>query len=392
MTAALTGLRVIDLTSNLSGPYCAMILADQGADVIKVENPAGGDDMRRTPPFVGGESAPFMLWNRNKRSVVLDLKSPEGKEACRRLARSADVLIENFRPGVAERLGLGYEALSAENPRLVYCSISGFGQTGPYRGRGGFDLITQAMSGLAAINGPVDGPPMRLPIAISDVSAGMFGAIGVLTALAAREKTGRGQQVDVSLLESAVSLGVYEAASYFATGEVPKKLGQAHRGSAPYQILETQDGWIALGASSQNLWTKTLKVLGCEELADDPRFREKADRVRNNDVLVALLQERFRQHPTAYWFERLDAEGIPAGPVMDHGQVFADPQIAARGMVAEVEHPTAGRTRTLGVTVKLSDTPGAVRRAAPRLGEHTEEVLAEIGMRPPPGRAGAVGG
>ncbi len=383
MPSALSGLRVVDLTSNLSGPYCAMILADHGADVIKVENPAGGDDMRRTPPFVGGESAPFMLWNRNKRSVTLDLKSPEGKEAGRRLALSADVLIENFRPGVADRLGLSYAALSAENPRLIYCSISGFGQTGPYRTRGGFDLITQAMSGLAAINGPVDMGPMRLPIAISDVAAGMFGAIGVLTALAAREKSGRGQHVDVSLFESAVSFGVYEAASYFATGETPRKLGQAHRGSAPYQIFQTQDGWIALGASSQNLWRKAIKVLGCEELADDPRFREKADRVRNNEALVELLQERLRQHPSAYWFERLDAEGIPVGPVMNHAEVFADPQIRAREMVVEVDHPSAGRGRTLGIPVKLSETPGAVRRPAPRLGEHTAEVLAELGLAPP---------
>ena len=383
MTSSLTGLRVIDLTSNLSGPYCAMILADHGADVIKVERPEGGDDMRKTPPFVGGESAPFMLWNRNKRSVALDLKDPESVAACRKLVLSADVVIENFRPGVAERLGLGYAALSAQDPRLIYCSVSGFGQTGPYRGRGGFDLITQAMSGLAAITGPVDGPPMRLPIAISDVAAGMFASIGVLCAIAAREKTGRGQQVDVSLMELAVSFGVYEAASYFATGVVPKKIGQAHRGSSPYQIMQTADGWMALGASADNLWRKTLKVMGMEELASDPRFRTKADRVKNNDALVEILQQRLREEPTAYWFERLDAEGVPVGPVMDHGQVFNDPQMQARDMIVEVDHPTAGRGKTLGVNVKLSDTPGEVRRPAPRLGEHTAEVLAEIGLAVP---------
>ncbi len=329
MATALDGLRVIDLTSNLSGPYCAMLLADQGADVIKVESPGGGDDMRRTPPFVGGESAPFMLWNRNKRSIVLDLKSDEGKEALHRLAKSADVLIENYRPGVAERLGIGYEALAAENPRLVYCSISGFGQTGPYRTRGGFDLITQAMSGLAAICGPKDGGPHRLPIAISDVSAGMFGAIGVLSALQARHRTGEGQHVDVSLMESAMQMQVYEAASYFATGEIPARIGQAHRGSSPYQIFETKDGHMALGASSQNMWPKAAKILGCEELVDDPRFAQKSDRVAHNDELVALLQERFLTRGTKEWCEAFDKAGIPAGPVMNHEEVFTDPQAMA---------------------------------------------------------------
>jgi len=382
MATALDGLRVIDLTSNLSGPYCAMLLADQGADVIKVESPGGGDDMRRTPPFVGGESAPFMLWNRNKRSIVLDLKSEEGKEALHRLAKTADVLIENYRPGVAERLGIGYKALAAENPRLVYCSISGFGQTGPYRTRGGFDLITQAMSGLAAICGPKDGGPHRLPIAISDVSAGMFGAIGVLSALQARHATGAGQHVDVSLMESAMQMQVYEAASYFATGEVPARIGQAHRGSSPYQIFETRDGHMALGASSQNMWPKAAKILGCEHLVDDPRFAQKSDRVAHNDELVALLQERFLTRPTKEWCEAFDAAGIPAGPVMNHEEVFTDPQVLSRDMVVPVEHPAAGPGRTLGTGVKLKSTPGGVRRPAPMLGEHTDEVLAEIGMAP----------
>lgn len=381
MNGSLSGLRVVDLTSNLSGPYCAMILGDQGADVIKVERPERGDDMRLTPPFVGGESAPFMVWNRNKRSVALDLKTDEGIEACRQLALTADILVENFRPGVAERLGLGYEALARENPRLIYCSISGFGQTGPYRPRGGFDLITQAMSGLAAINGPEDGPPFRLPIAISDVTAGMFGAIGVLTALEARHRTGRGQQVDVSLLESAISMGVYEAAHYFATATKPERLGQGHRGSVPYQIFETSDGWIALGASQQSMWARACRILGVEALVDDPRFATKADRVKNRDQLVPILAERFRTDTTDAWFARFDAEGIPVGPVMDHEQVFTNEHVLARDMVVETDHPTAGRFRVLGTPVKLSATPGSVRRPAPRLGEHTEEVLAELGER-----------
>ncbi len=378
MTMALSHIRVLDLTSNLSGPYCAMILADQGADVIKVEPPGRGDDMRLTPPFIEGESAPFMIFNRNKRSLVLDLKSEEGRKVLERLARDADVLIENFRPGTADRLGVGYEAMRAVNPRLVYCSISGFGQTGPYRERGGFDLIMQSMTGLAAICGNEDGPPHRLPIPVTDLCAGMNGAIGILTALAARERTGEGQHVDVSLFESGIALGVYEAGYHFATGEVPPRLGQKHRGSAPYQIYPTKDGYITVGAAAQRFWSRLCRALGLEELIDDPRFREKADRVRNNDALNELLAERFRRETTAHWFAALDAEGIPAGPVMNHAEVFADPQTAAREMVVEVEHPAAGRTRTLGVHIKLSATPGAVRRPAPRHGEHTEEILAEL--------------
>ena len=381
MPGALSHLKVVDLTSNLSGPYCAMILGDQGADVVKVERKGEGDVLRKTPPFVNGESAPFMLWNRNKRSIELDLKDPGDLEVCRKMAAEADVFIENFRPGVAGRLGLSYDELHALNPRLVYCSVSGFGQTGPYGPRGGFDLVAQAMSGLMGICGEEEGGPHRLPIPISDTSGGMFAAIGVLTALAAREQTGEGQHVDVSLFESAVSKCVYEAAYYFATDERPPRLGQQHRGSSPYQVFETQNGWIVLGAAAQNLWLKACKVLGCEELIEDPRFLTKADRVANNKALVALLQERFSTATTEEWFERLDAENIPAGPVKFHDEVFHDPHILARDMVVEVDHPAAGRHRTLGTPVKLSATPGSIRRPAPLLGEHTEEVLAELGIK-----------
>ncbi len=378
MPGALSHIRVVDLTSNLSGPYCAMILGDQGADVIKVERKGEGDVLRKTPPFINGESAPFMLWNRNKRGIELDLKDPKDVEICRKLAARADVFIENWRPGVAKRLGLSYDDLKKINPRLVYCSVSGFGQTGPYAPRGGFDLVAQAMSGLMAICGEEDGPPHRLPIPISDTTGGMFAAIGVLTALAAREKTGRGQQVDVSLFEGAVSKCVYEAASYFATNERPARIGQQHRGSSPYQVFQTKNGWLVLGAAAQNLWLKACKVLGCEALIKDPRFLTKADRVANNKALVALLQERFITGTTEEWFEKLDAANIPAGPVMYHDQVFNDPHVLAREMVVEVDHTTAGRQRTLGTPVKLSETKGSIRRAAPLLGEHTHEVLAEL--------------
>jgi crotonobetainyl-CoA:carnitine CoA-transferase CaiB-like acyl-CoA transferase len=378
MAAALDGLRVIDLSSHLAGPYCSMILADHGADVIKIERPESGDDARHMPPFVKGESSPFMLWNRNKRSVALDLKSESGRDICRALACDSDVFLENFKPGAVERLGLGYGDLAALNPRLVYCSISGFGQTGPYCERGGFDLMVQAMSGIMSVNGPEDGPPHRLPVPIADIGAGMFAAIGILAALEARRRTGRGQLVDTSLFEAGVSFGLYEAAHLFATGERPPRWGQAHRGGAPYQVFQTADGWVTIGGGTQKLWRKLCDAIGQGELARDPRFKDNPARVANRPALAALLQAVLRRESTAHWVERLDAAGVPVGPVETYDRVFADPQVKARAMVAELDHPVAGRLRTLGIPVKLSATPGALRRPAPQLGEHTQEVLAEL--------------
>ncbi len=376
MPGALDHLLVLDLTSHLSGPYCAMMLADHGAEVIKVE-PPDGDSARRMPPFVNGESAPFMTWNRNKRSVVMDLKKPADKHALLALVEQADVLVENYRPGVLDRLGLGWDVLHARNPRLILASISGFGQTGPYASRGGFDLITQAMSGLMSTNGPADGPPHRLPIAISDVTAGMFLAFGVLAAIEARHRTGQGQRVETSLLEAATSLAVYESAHYFATGTRPERIGQAHRGSSPYQCFQTADGYITFGASQQKFFVDLCALVGMPELVSDPRFASNADRVRHNDVLVAMLAEKVREQPSAHWLAGLEKAGIPAGPVLHYDEVYTDPQILARDMVVETDHPVTGKFRTMGVTVKLSDTPGSVRRAAPRLGEHTADVLNE---------------
>jgi crotonobetainyl-CoA:carnitine CoA-transferase CaiB-like acyl-CoA transferase len=376
MAGALDHLLVLDLTSHLSGPYCAMMLADHGADVIKVE-PPNGDSARGMPPFVNGESAPFMTWNRNKRSVVLDLKQPADKEALLRLIDEADILLENYRPGVLDRLGLGWSVLQQRNKRLILASISGFGQTGPYRSRGGFDLITQAMSGLMSTNGPADGPPHRLPIAISDVTAGMFLAFGVLAAVEARHRTGEGQHVETSLLEAATSLAVYESAHYFATGTRPERIGQAHRGSSPYQCFQTADGYITVGASQQKFFTQFCEMTGLPELVADPRFAGNAERVKNNDALVALLAGKLRQRPSAYWLDTLERLGIPAGPVLHYDEVYTDPQILARDMVVETIHPVTGAFRTMGVPVKLSATPGSVRGAAPRLGEHTSEVLNE---------------
>ncbi len=373
MPGSLNGLRVLDLTSNLSGPYCCMLLADHGADVIKLEQPGKGNSARQMPPFVNGESAPFMIWNRNKRSVEIDLKAD--RERFLELVDTADFVVENFRPGVMDRLGLGWPAIHARNPRVIMGSISGFGQTGPYSRRGGFDLISQAMSGLMSINGPEDGPPFRLPIAISDVAAGMFLAFGLLAALEARHRSGQGQHVETSLLEAATSFCVYEAAHYFATGTRPPRIGQQHRGSSPYQVFATADGYITIGASQQKFFAALCDIVGLPGLVEDPRFVSVAERVAHNKDLVALLAAPLRAHPSAHWLAALEAAGIPAGPVLGFDEVFTDPHMLARGMVAETEHPVTGRFRTLGVPVKLSDTPGAVSRPAPRLGEHTRDVL-----------------
>jgi len=377
--SSLSHLKVLDLTNHLSGPYCAMILADHGADVVKVENPKGGDSLRMTPPFQEGESAPFMLWNRNKRSVAFNLKDPVHLKHLRDMILVADVLIENFKPGVAKRLGIGYEAVAELNPRLIYCSISGFGQTGPYAPRGGFDLIACGMAGLMAVNGPPDGPPYRIPVPVTDVCGGMNGAIGILTALAAREKTGKGQLVDTSLFEAGIALGVYEAANVFANDEVPERLGQAHRGSAPYQLFPTADGYMTIGGAQDNFWRGACKILGCEHLIDDPRFQSKADRVANNKALVPEMEGYFKKQTTAVLCAAFEKAGIPAGPVMDHVQVYNDPQTIAREMAVEVEHSKVGTMKTIGIPVKLSATPGAIRRSAPLLGEHTVEVIAEWG-------------
>lgn len=378
--SSLSNLKVLDLTSHLSGPYCAMILADHGADVVKIENPNDGDQLRKTPPFQGGESAPFMLWNRNKRSVTLDLKNPKDHQLLLKMAETADIMIENFKPGTASRLGVDYESVSKINPTLIYCSISGFGQTGPYAPRGGFDLIACGMSGLMSINGPPDGPPYRIPMPVSDVCGGMNGAIGILTALAARNRTGRGQHVDTSLFESGISLGVYEAANVFANGEVPERLGQAHRGSAPYQLFPTSDGYVTVGGAQDNFWRGTCKILGCEQLVEDPKFKSKAERVANNKELVSELEVFFRRQTTSKLCKAFDEAGIPAGPVMNHVEVYNDPQTLAREMVVQVEHSKLGQMKTIGIPVKLSDTPGKITRSAPLLGEHNSEVLKDWGL------------
>ena len=374
VTGALLGIRVLEAASHLSGPYAGMLLADHGADVVKVEPPGGGDDSRDMPPFVNGESAPFTMWNRNKRSVQIDLKNDEGKRRFCELADQCDVIIENYRVGTLDRLGVGWEVLNKRNPRLIYGAVSGFGRTGPDCYKGGFDLVVQGMSGLMATCGPADGPPHRLPLAISDLAAGMFLTIGILMALEARRRTGRGQLVETSLLEAAVSLGVYEAAYYFATQARPPKLGQAHRGSSPYQVFETMDGFITVGAGSQRLWQKLCEILGLTHLITDARFLTNANRVRNNDALVELLQAVLRKKRASEWLDAFARSGIPGGPVLWHDEILNHPQTVARGMVVRMPGE-ANALPLLGIPIKLSETPGSIRRRAPRLGEHADAVF-----------------
>lgn len=377
MTSALQGLRVIDLGQWIAAPYCAALLADFGADVIKIEKPQGGDDQRHSSPFVNGQSAFFNLFNRNKRSVVIDLSSTAGREQCKDLIATADIVIENYRPGAMARMGLDYETLSSNHSRLIYCSISAFGQTGPLRQEGGFDMVIQAMSGLASICGPADGKPHRLPIPIADVSTALFATIGILTAVAARERTGKGQCVDVSLLESALAMAPLEVAQYLATGENPKRMGQASRNASPYQIFSTQDGSIALGAAAQHLWEKTCDLIGCSQLKSDPRFSTNTLRQQHNDALVEIIEHALSYHPTDYWLSVLGQEGIPVGPVWSYEQALNHPQIAARGLIQQPEGADQAAAKTLLTPIKLSDTPARLMFNAPKLGEHTSGVLSE---------------
>ena len=379
MTRALDGVRVLDLTQVMAGPYCTMLLCDMGADVIKVEPPTG-DSTRRMPGAVGTDSPSFNAVNRGKRGVVVDLKQAAGRDAVRRLALSADVLVENYRPGVLARFGLGYEELASRYPMLVYASISGYGQTGPSAGKGGFDLVAQGVSGLMSVTGEPGGPPVKVGVPITDLGAGLFAVTGVLAALLARARTGRGQLVDTSLVDAGVALSVWEATQYFSGRGVPTPLGSAHRMNAPYQAVRCADGYITLGAANDRIFRRLCDALGHPEWADDPDYRDDADRVRNRVALSARIESVMVSRPRAYWLTLLEAHGIPCGPINDYEEVMADPQILARELVVETDHPTLGRMRTLGTPLKLSDTPLTPGRPAPLLGQHTDEVLGEIGL------------
>jgi crotonobetainyl-CoA:carnitine CoA-transferase CaiB-like acyl-CoA transferase len=377
----LEGVRVVDLTQVMAGPFCTMLLADLGADVIKVEPPdgdlsrsMGGERLR----MKGRDNAPFLALNRNKRSVVLDLKQPADLQKLLLLAQSADVFVENFRPGVADRLGVGFAALSQRNPRLVYASISGFGQTGPWADRPGFDLIAQGMSGVMSVTGTAGGEPVKSGVPVSDLSAGLYAANGIQAALLARVRTGRGQRVETSLFEAALGLSVWEATEYWATHEPPAPLGSAHRLSAPYQAFRASDGWLTIAALTTQQWERLCAVVGRTELIDDSRFRTNADRVAHRSVLAAELGKNLGSGTVDEWVERFLAEGIPSGPILDYAEVFAGRHTDARQMVITIDHPVEGPVRTLGVPVKLSDGSAAARRPPPLLGEHTAAVLEAI--------------
>lgn len=375
---ALDGLVVLDLTTFLSGPYCTMMLGDLGADVIKVER-LEGDEARRMPPFVEGRSQPFALWNRNKRSIALDLKSPADAQVLWRLVQRADVLVENFRPGALARAGFAWEALHAANPRMVVASISGFGQTGPWAQHGGFDMMAQGMSGLMAGNGPPEGEPYRLPVAITDLTAGMFTMSAILAALMARHRTGLGQHIDQSLFEAGLALGVYEAAHVFSHGTRPERMGQSHRGNAPYRVFRTLDGWITIGANKDAFWRTLCTTLGLPDLPEDPRFRTNADRVLNNDTLVPLLQAALELRESEHWLAALGQAGIPAEPVLAYDEALAHPQAVARGVTAEIADAGRGPIRTLASPLRLGGTPAALRRRTPDLDEHSAEIRAWLG-------------
>ena len=380
MSGALEGIKVIELAQIMAGPTCGMLLADMGADVIKVEKLPGGDDTRSYgEPSINGESAAFMILNRNKRGMAVNLKTAGGLAIVKRLLADADVVTENYRKGTLEKLGLGYDVLQKLNPRLIYCAVSGYGRTGPYADKGGFDLIAQGFAGIMSITGEPGGPPAKSGTSIADINAGILAALGIVSALVSRATTGRGQMVETSLMEAAIQQTYWQAAIFFATGKNSEPTGSAHILTAPYQAFPTRDGWINIGGANQSNWERIVKVIGRPELADDARFRTNNDRMKNLAALTPLIAERLKSRTSADWIREFETAGVPVGPVNKIGDMLADPQVAARDMVVEVDHPRAGRVKALGHPIKFSGTPGEQRRPAPLLGEHTREVLAEIG-------------
>ena len=378
MAQALNGVRVLDVTQVMAGPFCAMLLCDMGADVIKVEAPAG-DSSRRMAGARGDDSAAFNAVNRGKRGIVLNLKMEAGRTALRRLASSADVLIENFRPGVMAQFGLDYADLRQDNERLIYASISGYGRTGPSRGKGGFDLVAQGVSGLMSVTGEAGRPPVKAGVPITDLGAGLFALAGILAALHHRERSGRGQHIDTSLVDSGVALSVWEATELFSSGVVPQPLGSAHRMSAPYQAIRCADGYITLGAANDRLFARLCEVLGHPEWSAEPDYATDSDRVTHRESLAARIEAVTVEQPRAVWIERLDGRDIPCGLINDYREVMRDPHVRARQMVVETDHPTLGTISTLGTPLKLSETPLVPGRPAPLLGQHTDDVLREVG-------------
>ncbi len=379
--SALAGIRVLDLSQVMAGPFCTMLLADMGADVIKVEPPEG-DSSRRLGAGLEGESPGYWAVNRNKRGIVLNLKDPRGGEICRRLAAHADILVENFRPGTLARLGLGYERLRPDNPGLIYASVSGYGQTGPFAHRGCFDLMAQGESGILSVTGEPGSPPVKAGIPVCDLGAGLFVTYAILCAYIHRSRTGEGQRVDTSLFEAGIALSVWEATEYFTTGGTPQPTGTAHRFTAPYQAVRCRDGYITIGSATQRTWERLCGALGLEALLDRPEFATDADRVRHRQAIADLVESVTVQRPRAHWLRALEEAGVPCGAVNTYPDVFTHPHTIARGMMQEIDHPVGGRIKQLGPAVKCSETPARIRRRAPLLGEHTAEVLTELGYAP----------
>jgi crotonobetainyl-CoA:carnitine CoA-transferase CaiB-like acyl-CoA transferase len=380
MPLPLEGVRVLDLTSVMAGPYCTMVLGDMGAEVIKVENFPEGDASRRFDPKVNGESYCFAVLNRNKKSIGLNMKDPRGREAFMKLAARADIITENFRPGVTKKLGIDYEAVRAINPSVIYASMSGFGQTGPYGKKGGFDIVAQGMSGIMMMTGYPGGRPAKVGIAMNDIASGVTALYGILGAYIGRLRGGAGQYLETSLLEAALAWTHWESGAYFGSGELPEATGTRHRRSTPYQAYRTQDGYVTVGANNSKLWTNFCTMV-CEKPAwlNDPRFVDLPARLANIDALEREIEAVFATRPTSYWVEKLDRAGVPGGPVYTYDQILGDPHIRARDMVVEIEHPQIGRMKSLGIPVKHTGELLEIRRAAPWLGQHTDEVLKEIG-------------
>jgi formyl-CoA transferase/CoA:oxalate CoA-transferase len=376
---ALAGLRVLDLSRTLAGPLCGQMLGDFGADVIKVEEPGTGDEVRAWQPQWQGQSSYILAGNRNKRDLTLNLKDPRAVAICLRLAEQSDILIESFRTGTADKLGVGYDAVRARNPRIVYCSVSGFGRTGPLADRSGYDVIAQAFGGLMSITGDPEGPPMRTGYSLIDISTGLLAFGGVVTALLARERNGRGQYVETSLLDAAVAGMSYHGLAYLISGRPPARLGNAHPAMAPYQTFATADGYLILGVANDGLWRRFCRAVDRPDLVDDPRFATNPARVARRGELATLLQEMFATRPTADWLAPIDAAGVPVSAINDIGQTLRDPQVRARELVVDVPTREGPAVELLGIPLKLSETPGTIRRPPPRLGEHTDEILAELG-------------
>ena len=375
----LSGIRVLDLSRILAGPFCTMMLGDQGAEILKVERPGVGDDTRTWgPPFAGGESAYYLCCNRNKRSITVDLTKPQGIEVLRELAAVSDVLVENFKPGLMQRFGLDYPTLRELNPRLVYCSISAYGQDGPYVDRPGYDMVLSAVGGLMGITGPLGGEACKVGVAITDVLTGVYASGAITSALLYRERTGRGQHLDCSLLDVQVSGLANIASNWLVANKEAQRWGTAHESIIPYQVFPAKDRGIAIAAANEKLWVSFCKALQKEEWLDDPRFESNPKRVEHRDVILPLIREVLIEETCAHWMELLVAHDVPCGPVNDMQSLFSDPQVHHRDMIVEIPHPTIGDLKLCGVPIKYSETPGEVQLPPPLLGEHTDEILADV--------------